>query len=66
MSSTVDLAGDFTHLPPRPLFTGCGSRPLAWDSNYDITADGSRSLWRCNSGGADTGTVAVDWQSALR
>ncbi|HEX5160492.1 MAG TPA: protein kinase [Steroidobacteraceae bacterium] len=66
MSSTVDLAGDFTHLPPRPLFTGCGSRPLAWDSNYDITADGSRSLWRCNSGSADTGTVAVDWQSALR
>jgi Tol biopolymer transport system component len=66
MSSAVKLESGFAHSPPRTLFAGCGSRPVAWEYHYDIAADGGRSLWLCPADdGASAATVAVHWTSDL-
>jgi hypothetical protein len=44
----VDASDKFVHSPPVHLFDACSAPGLGADgAPYDVTADGSRSLWLC-------------------
>jgi Tol biopolymer transport system component len=59
MSVAVNTRNGFAASAPKPLFTACpakGNAPFMY--RYDITADGARSLWICESS-ERTATIAV-------
>jgi Tol biopolymer transport system component len=65
VSVAVNTRSGFVASAPQPLFTACpakGNAPFMY--RYDITADGERSLWICESR-ERTATIAVHGLTAL-
>jgi eukaryotic-like serine/threonine-protein kinase len=66
MAASVSLDGESVPAPAAPLFFGCGTRPASWAYHYDVSADGSRSLWLCPADGSDSlATVSAHRQDIL-